>query len=132
MVRLVCVSPDKVGEIWETAAPLVRSAIERGGVGAFEDVERDVLCNDAQLWVIWDGHGVIGAGVTHLYRESGICLISACGGSGFNKWAHLLGEIEAFAKSEGCTKTRIIGRKGWVRALPDYRLARVVLEKELR
>jgi len=36
-----------------------------------------------------------------------------------------------FAKAEGCAAIRIHGRRGWAREFPDYRLTRILLEKEL-
>ena len=39
--------------------------------------------------------------------------------------------IEEFARAEGCSATRIMGRKGWARVLASYRTKRIVLEKDL-
>jgi hypothetical protein len=38
---------------------------------------------------------------------------------------------ETFAKAEGCAAIRIHGRRGWAREFPDYRLTRILLEKNL-
>lgn len=40
-------------------------------------------------------------------------------------------DIEAWAKSLGCTRMMIVGRKGWARVLPDYRPLAVTFAKEL-
>jgi hypothetical protein len=47
------------------------------------------------------------------------------------RWIGLIGKIEEFARAEGCSSTRIMGRKGWARVLTSYRTKRIVLEKEL-
>ena len=47
------------------------------------------------------------------------------------RWIRLLQGIEDFARAEGCSATRIIGRKGWARVLRSYQAKRIVLEKEL-
>ena len=46
-------------------------------------------------------------------------------------WLPLLAGIETYASAAGCACVRIMGRKGWARALPTYRTTRIVLEKEL-
>lgn len=51
------------------------------------------------------------------------------GGSELNKWKHLLAGIEQWAKSLGCERSVIYGRKGWVKALSDYKQTAVILEK---
>jgi hypothetical protein len=99
-------------------------------------------------------HEIVAAAVTKLQQAGRrkLCIIVACGGSsheehqgvdarlgglcrerpgGMARWLHLLAPIEDWAKSEGCDAMRIMGRRGWGRVLPTYRLTRVVLEKEL-
>ena len=47
------------------------------------------------------------------------------------RWIGLIEKIEEFARAEGCSATRIMGRKGWARVLASYRTKRIVLEKDL-
>lgn len=46
-------------------------------------------------------------------------------------WNDMIKEIEKHAKAIGCTSMRVQGRRGWQRALPEYRTEQVVLEKAL-
>lgn len=46
-------------------------------------------------------------------------------------WSDMIKEIEKHAKAIGCVSMRVQGRKGWQRALSEYRTKQVVLEKEL-
>ena len=102
-----------------------------------------------------DGARVQAAAVTELHRTEWrkVCVIVACGApsgrlraSGFShpssraaasrtvdmrRWIGLIEKIEEFARAEGCSATRIIGRKGWARVLASYRTKRIVLEKDL-
>jgi hypothetical protein len=55
----------------------------------------------------------------------------ACGGSNSKEWLPLLAGLERYAKAEDCKAMRIFGRRGWERLLPDYKPARILLEKEL-
>ena len=107
-----------------------------------------------------DAARVQAAAVTELHRTEWrkVCVIVACGapsgrsrGSGrlrpssraapsraaasptvdMRRWIGLIEKIEEFARAEGCSATRIMGRKGWARVLASYRTKRIVLEKEL-
>jgi hypothetical protein len=114
------------------ASPLIEAAMRRGGIWDFSGVERDVLAGAALLWLVWDGEEIAAAAVTELavVHERKICTIVACGGRARRRWLHLIAELEAFARREGCRATRIYARRGWTRVLADYRATRVILEKE--
>jgi len=107
-----------------------------------------------------DAARVQAAAVTELHRTEWrkVCVIVACGApsgrlraSGFShpssraaasrtavsrtvdmrRWIGLIEKIEEFARAEGCSATRIMGRKGWARVLTSYQTKRLVLEKDL-
>ena len=111
-----------------------------------------MLAGDALLWLAIaredgrerpDGNGahIQAAAVTELHATEWrkACVIVACGGrgprsgagAGMAAWLPLLAGIETYARAAGCASVRIMGRKGWARALPTYRTTRIVLEKEL-
>jgi hypothetical protein len=130
---LVCVDPDLVHEVWPHAKHFIRSAIDHTGLNAFEDTEHDVLSGDQLLWLAWDGSKIISAATTRL-ADNGqrkVCEIVACGGEERSKWLPLIEQIETYAKNEGCSSTRIIGRMGWERVLDGYRREYVILEKPI-
>ena len=131
--RLVCVEPARVREIWPCVAELIRRAMARGGFSDFAEVERDLHGGRSLLWLVWDGEKICAAVVTELRRANGkkFCTIVACAGAERERWLPLIGELEAFAMAEGCSAMKIIGRCGWTRALPGYRIKSVVLEKAL-
>lgn len=105
--------------------------MERGDLGRFETVEQDVLSGIALLWLAWNGTKIEAACVTQLDTTecTKACVIVACGGAG--QWSSLITDIEQYAQAEGCDAVRIYGRSGWVRVLPGYRTAKIVLEKRL-
>jgi hypothetical protein len=131
--ELVCVDPARVHAVWSHVAPLVARAMRRGGMGAFADVERSLGQGRALVWLAWDGKDILAAAVTQLDLIDGVklCTIVACGGQRFARFGHLIRGLERYAEAEGCTRVRICGRKGWARLLPDYRIQRVIIEKEL-
>ncbi|MGJ4884727.1 MULTISPECIES: hypothetical protein [unclassified Bradyrhizobium] len=136
--ELACVDPGQVGLIWPKVAPRLRRAILRTGLSAFADVERDVLDGRALLWLALSQEGDIIAidavATTRLeLTDAGkVCVIVACEGRGRYRWLPLIGGIETYAKTESCRGMRIYGRKGWLRALADYRHTHVIIQKELR
>jgi hypothetical protein len=107
--------------------------MKRGGLSSFGPVEANVRTGDALLWLAWDGERIQAAAVTELHTTEWrkVCVIVACGGAGMRAWLPLLAGIETYARAAGCACVRIMGRKGWARALPTYRTTRIVLEKEL-
>lgn len=132
--ELICVPPDKIPALWNTVSPFIYSAMANGDFGSFNELESKLLNGDALLWISWNGEEIMSAAVTELnLMETGglVCTIVACGGMNMEKWLHLIDGIETFARHEGCKSTRIVGRKGWLRKLPDYRMTKVVIEKEL-
>lgn len=131
-VDLVCVNPANVQQIWPQARALIKSAIERTGLSDFADIERDVLSGDQLLWLAISDH-IEAAATTHLIKTSGkpVLVIVAVSGVQRERWLPLKAKIESYAKAEGCSVVRSYARKGWERALKDYRVEYVILEKAL-
>jgi len=134
--QLVCVPPDRVADVWPHICGLIyAAAVKCGDLSSYQPVESSVLAGHALLWLVTDDGGlkIHAAVVTKLQRSDRrkVCVIAACGGSDMRRWLDLIGPIEEFARAEGCSTMRIVGRQGWARVLPAYRLKNVVLEKEI-
>lgn len=125
-MKLLCVPPDRVAEFWPAAFPYVKSALDRVGLMTVEDIDPHSL-----LWLAVD-ETVIGAGLTSLLadRHGRFCEIVAWGCDDQKRCAHLLAELENYAKDEGCGRIRMVGRKGW-RRLEGYTEKAVIMEKAL-
>lgn len=132
-VKLICVAPDRVHELWPHVSDLIHRAIRRTNLSHSQDIDFDVLNGDGLLWIAWNGRAVEAAATSSLIETDTekICVLTACGGENMRRWIGLLGKIEDYAKAEGCSRVRIFGRKGWVRMLERYRIRNVILEKEL-
>jgi hypothetical protein len=142
--QLVCIDPARVHEFWPHVSPVIRTAMERGGITDFTDVADAARAGRALVWMAWNGTAIKAVAVTQLGTDNGMrfCTIVACGaspskpagrrrGRGRDEWLPLLAGLERYAKAEDCKAMRIFGRRGWERLLPDYKAARVLLEKEL-
>lgn len=131
--ELICVDPQQVQEIWPHAAPLLKAACRRTRLNAFEDIEADILSSRSLLWLAWNGRAVEAAAATVLINsEAGkVCIITVCGGTNMNRWLPLLGQIEAYARREGCVRVRIYGRRGWLRVLSGYHATHLIMDKPI-
>lgn len=131
--ELCCVDPAQVASIWPRISHFIERAMERGGMGRFEDVERDVLSANAYLWLAVESGSVLAAAVTQVTQQKDhrLCTIVACGGHGWERWGALIAGLENYARAESCRRMEIAGRPGWLKRLPDYRLAKIVIRKEL-
>jgi hypothetical protein len=130
---IVCVDPALVHRVWPLVCDLIHAAMKRGNLSSYQALSQSVHSGHALLWIATGGGGIQAAAVTSLAQTEWrkVCEIVACGGRNRARWLHLIERIEDFARAEGCSATRIIGRKGWARVLSGYRAKRVVLEKEL-
>ena len=128
-MKAICVDPARISEFWPHFKHLIDRAIIRVGRADPLIVESRVLDGNLLLWLAYDGQIVHGAAVTEL--DDGICTIVACGGENLSLWLPLINDLEQFARDEGCKSVQIIGRKGWVRVLKNYKTKAVILERKL-
>ncbi|MBN9497861.1 MAG: hypothetical protein J0H39_13980 [Alphaproteobacteria bacterium] len=122
----------------ERAWPLVRAHIERtaetsAGEMTADDIKARIASGDFQLWIVLDGADLLATVLTEVvsYPQRKVCFIVGCVGEHRVKWIHLIAEIEDWARLQGCATSRIRARKGWVKVLPDYKIAHIVLERAL-
>ncbi len=133
-VELVCIDPARVAEFWPHVRGLILGAIARTGLSHTRDVEASILSGRSLLWITWDGQAIDAAAATEIVANDlgKVCVLVACGGRNRRRWFPMLGKIEVYAKAEGCSCVRILGRRGWARLLKSYAARHVVLEKRLR
>jgi hypothetical protein len=133
--EIACVDPALVHRVWPLVSHLIHSAMQRGGLGAYEPVAKAIHTGYALLWLATENNKIHAAAITQIAQTEWrkVCEIVACGGMDRTRWLHLIERIEDFARAENCSATRIVGRKGWARVLASkhYRTTRIVLEKEL-
>ena len=132
-VKLYCVAPELLDQVWPRIAPFIKKSVLRGTYVDYSETERRVFLGNHQLWVVADGNEFLAAGITSLEHANGYlnCRIIALGGKQMKRWFHLFPAIEQFARDEGCKVIRVMGRKGWTRLLKDYQATRVMMEKAL-
>jgi hypothetical protein len=129
--RAICVDPTIVRAVWPRVEAMLAPALRDDD--EFRAVAARVRDGSNLLWLASDGAEILAAVVTELYDEGGrkFCGIVACGGSEMARWGFLIGRLEQYARDEACHAVRINGRIGWARVFPEYRVKRVILEKEV-
>jgi len=125
----VCVDPERVKEFLPHFGHYIKSAVDRVGITDYERIVRDLLNGCALLWLACEENTVHAAAVTALVDD--VCEIVACGGRGLPAFLPLIGRLEQYARDEQCTSMRIIGRRGWLRVLKNYKQKAVILERPL-
>jgi len=134
LADLARVAPRNIPTVWPLVADLLRKAYLRTDLNHTSDLDRDVLQTGAALFVArTPGEGIDAAAVAKIVRtnRSKVCVITACGGADMARWLDHIAAIEEWARSEGATKIRLYGRKGWARKLKSYHVSNVVLERLL-
>lgn len=128
----LCVPPDQVEEFAHIARPLLDQATRVGDWTA-DNIWREVCGGDMLLWLAVDSPLIYAVVVTKLTKgPSGLwCSVIAAAGTDMDKWKHLMRDIEAYARAEGCNELRLSGRPGWARVLPDFEMRYVTLGKRL-
>ena len=122
---------------WPLALPLLAPAIALTG-GAYEpdDVLADIERQNAQLWVVLIGEGVVGAVVSTIIvyprLKSLACpFVGGVDGRLAEWWRPTFERLEGFARAKECVRIEGGVRKGWARLLPGMESVGVMLRKDL-
>jgi len=124
----------QLADHWNDTAPFLRAALARSN-GRYDErsVAQSLVNRDMQLWAaIQDGRIVSAAATQIAVYPTGLrsCLFLLGGGDGaaiLENEAPVLG----WAREQGCTLAELIGRRGWVRRLPEWENELVILERKL-
>lgn len=113
---------------WMVAAPMLQAALDYQDTHDIHDVKTLVDEGAAQLWC-----GERSVVVTEVleYPRTNVCRIWLAAGNKHELVSRMLGDIEKWAKENGCSKIEVVGRKGWLRVLSDFTSPHTVLEKRL-
>ena len=125
----VGVDPARIDEVWPYYGHYIKSACDKVGLITAELIYKDLLIGSQLMWLAYDGNEVLAACTTHLV--GGACEVTACGGKNLKAFLPLIADLEQFARDEGCTKFRVIGRAGWSRVLEKYKTKAIILERSL-
>jgi hypothetical protein len=131
-VKLYAYLPEQVPQIWPHVKDYIESSLIDNGHICLQDVYDNLLLNNYQLWtpVSMDVQAAIVTTIQDV-RGTAICTILCCGGKNMKNWMSLaFGEIENWARDEGCKLLKVYGRKGWARLL-GFEIVAYEMKREL-
>lgn len=108
--------PGVLEGVWPHAAVHLKRA-ECGRL-TLDDMRGAVLAGAAVLWIATIGVEVVGAVVAETVEYTSglrVARVVACGGTRIHEWKGMIGDIEAWARHNGCHEVEIVGRAGWGR-----------------
>ena len=127
--------PEWTKRFWQYAELYVRDAVEATDLITVAEIKDAVLDGRSLLWLAFDSQqDIIAVATTELRRteHSLVCVITSCAGCLGDELHQLLAGIEDYARAEGCSCVRLMGRRGWARRLKAHYVQRhVVLERQL-
>lgn len=114
---------------WCHVEVMLDSGLEHAdGKLTLADVKRLVNESLMQLWIVsGEQDGIVGSFVTEILRfpQKKVLSIVILGGVNFDKWKHLLSELEAFALKNECKSIEFHGRPGWERKYREMNFKKV-------
>jgi len=123
-----------VEELWPQVAGLLQKALAKGqGDYILDDVKKELLERDAQLWAWIEDGIVLGCCTTRIvnYSQSRVCQIPLIAGTKMRKWLQCEDVIATWAREKGCTQLEGFSRDGWIRVLRHWRKAWTTMRRDL-
>ena len=109
----------------DEAVAALQPAFEYSDVMTSEDWVSRCKSDQAQLWSVGNCWAITEV------QNTKVGLVAHIVGLAGSPAEQVIDEIEEWAKALGCKKVFFSGRKGWLKARPDYKLRCVTAEKEL-
>lgn len=123
---MFCVGPEQIDALWPQVSPHLARLDDYLDA---DEIYADLKDASKQLWGLQCGRDVAGVVVTRITGRT--CeVVGGAGTAPYDAMRELHTEIEKWAKSLGCSRMRLQGRKGWLKLL-KYTQTGIVAEKEL-
>lgn len=122
----------KIEENWHEIEPFVKRVLNKIDLCYTVENIKDSLCKaEMQLWTSYIETQLKSVCVTRIVIHPKFKFLEIVMMAGVMISVPELQIIEDWARSDGCKLVRLEGRKGWARALKDYKIDAIILEKEL-
>lgn len=129
-MNVFTLQPDEINENWFWIGPFLDRV--EGGDWTPLEVRSALINQRAQLWGAREGSRVRGIWITKLEEGGKRGLVWIASGSPLVDGIALFNaHTEPWFRQKGCESVRVIGRRGWKRALPGYRELTTTFEKRL-
>lgn len=129
---LVTYQSNQIDEVWDKVKPLIKKVLNKiDFCYTIENIKDLLISQDMQLWTSYNKTQLESVCVTRVMMQPQYKSLEIVLMAGRLNALPFLKNVEEWARSIGCKKIKIEGRKGWVKILPDYSQKTVQLEKEL-
>lgn len=125
---MIGVPTECVPAYWFRVSDLVERALAYGN-GEYKPEDILLACADGAMQ-LWATDKSVAVTTLIIYPRRQTCLIVLAAGD-LEDLRKALPLVEDWALHQGCDGIEVMGRQGWLRALPGYRQAQVHLRKEL-
>lgn len=135
-LRVFQLPPETIEPLWPSLRTRLLPAIERSRGLINEKNTFDKLRKfEWQCWVAYSGNDLKAAVVTRIIvAPSGRRVLDAilAGGEDRRLWQRPIVErLKQFAADENCQAFQLLGRKGWERVYPEFKVEQIVMEYRL-
>jgi hypothetical protein len=133
-MRLVSIPAEHVAGTAELWLPFM-DGIAAGSRTPKEALIAQAMRGDVDLHLVWDdaaGRALALVG-THTDRDQKAMMIRWCTGRARRRWLHLVEDLAAHARRQGCTVLKPVARLGWKRDLEalGFHATHICMEKDL-
>lgn len=134
MIAFSGVPSSEIEKVWPEVEPLVSRACALGHVDFTpEDVKKELIARDAQLWIVGDLDGVCVTRI-EVRPERKVAVLHLVAGNDLECWIGFENVLCDWAKEQGCRVIEATGRLGWkfiAKAL-DWKPVTMTFRKELQ
>lgn len=129
------ISPTDIDRAWFLCSPMLGKAMRKDNPYTLEDYKSGLKSGAFQLWTWIENNKITCCGITCIlnYPTKKICSLPIIGGASLKMWKEPAQEVIAnWAKSNGCSEMEGYAiRKGWLRALPNWRPVWTTIRRSL-
>lgn len=136
-MRLIHCSPEQAGTLQNLWQPWVEAIAKRCELPS-APFFLDILQGSDTVHLIWDDDcgGCRGVVITTFAIDDDgrrHCHLPYCTGEGMDRWFHLLGELEHWARQHDAVSLKTIARLGWTRLMKNegYAMTHAYMQKGL-
>ena len=132
VIALSTLQSDRLEGKWNEIEPFVKRVLSKIDLYyTVEYIKESLLRAEMQLWTSFEGTQIKSICITQIQIHPKYKFLDIVLQAGQLASVEHSNQIEQWGKSQGCTKVKLTGRRGWKRVLPDYKETLIKLEKEL-
>jgi hypothetical protein len=131
---LVGIPSHEIHKVWGQVSPMLKKAVDKGpGDYSLDDILVRLEDRDMQLWVWSEDDKPVACAVTSIvcYPQRRVAAINYVAGTKMKAWLPMQKRIEAWARAHSCEALEGYGRRGWLRALRDWKQVSMTMRHSL-